>query len=86
MSGKGCCGEDARRTVALDPARHEVGLLDRIDLDSPDGRRLDLMFVCAHPAIDPAARTPLMLNTLPRCTAELTTPTVTATRPPRSHR
>jgi predicted RNA polymerase sigma factor len=29
----------------------------------PD-RRLELMFVCAHPAIDPAARTPLMLQTV----------------------
>ncbi|WP_208322268.1 DUF6596 domain-containing protein [Mumia sp. ZJ430] len=29
----------------------------------PDGR-LALMFVCAHPAIDPAVRTPLMLQTV----------------------
>lgn len=29
----------------------------------PD-RRLELLFVCAHPAIDPAARTPLMLQTV----------------------
>ncbi|WP_181706000.1 RNA polymerase sigma factor [Chthonobacter rhizosphaerae] len=27
-------------------------------------RRLGLLFVCAHPAIDPAARTPLMLQTV----------------------
>ncbi|NBN64810.1 RNA polymerase subunit sigma-70 [Microvirga tunisiensis] len=27
-------------------------------------RRLELMFVCAHPAIDPAARAPLMLQTV----------------------
>lgn len=31
--------------------------------DIPD-RRLALMFVCAHPAIDPPARTPLMLQSL----------------------
>jgi predicted RNA polymerase sigma factor len=31
--------------------------------DFPD-ERLKLMFVCAHPAIDPAARTPLMLQTV----------------------
>jgi len=29
----------------------------------PD-RRLELLFACAHPAIDPAARTPLMLQTV----------------------
>jgi RNA polymerase sigma-70 factor (ECF subfamily) len=33
------------------------------DTEGPD-RRLELMFVCAHPAIDPAARTPLMLQTV----------------------
>jgi RNA polymerase sigma-70 factor, ECF subfamily len=27
-------------------------------------KRLELLFVCAHPAIDPAARTPLMLQTV----------------------
>jgi RNA polymerase sigma factor (sigma-70 family) len=31
--------------------------------DFPD-ERLKLLFVCAHPAIDPAARTPLMLQTV----------------------
>ncbi len=31
--------------------------------DFPD-ERLKLLFVCAHPAIDPAARTPLMLQTI----------------------
>ncbi len=31
--------------------------------DFPD-ERLKLMFICAHPAIDPAARTPLMLQTV----------------------
>ncbi|GAB3795750.1 hypothetical protein GCM10028798_04900 [Humibacter antri] len=37
------------------------------DIPEPDeipDRRLALLFVCAHPAIDPAARTPLMLQTV----------------------
>ena len=33
-------------------------------------RRLELMFVCGHPAIDAAARTPLMLQTVLGLTAE----------------
>ncbi len=75
-------GAPARRTVALDPALHDPGLLDRIDPDALEDRRLELMFVCAHPAIDPATRTPLMLNTLLGCTAEqigraFTVPTAT---------
>ena len=37
--------------------------------DAPD-RRLDLMFACAHPDIDPAARTPLMLQTVLGLSAE----------------
>ncbi len=40
----------------LDPAA--------IDLDAIPDKRLELLFVCAHPAIDPAARTPLMLQTV----------------------
>lgn len=63
-------GAPARRTVAFDPRRHDPGLLDRIDPEALEDRRLELMFVCAHPAIDPATRTPLMLNTLLGCTAE----------------
>ncbi|WP_067859095.1 RNA polymerase sigma factor [Nocardia shimofusensis] len=63
-------GAPARRTVTLDPQRHDPGLLDRIDPDALEDRRLELMFVCAHPAIDPMTRTPLMLNTLLGCTAE----------------
>lgn len=33
-------------------------------LESLPDERLKLLFVCAHPAIDPAARTPLMLQTV----------------------
>lgn len=38
--------------------------LDEIDPDAVPDRRLELLFVCAHPAIDPAVRTPLMLQTV----------------------
>jgi RNA polymerase sigma-70 factor (ECF subfamily) len=41
---------------AADSARDERDML-------PD-KRLELLFVCAHPAIEPAARTPLMLQTV----------------------
>jgi len=62
-------GAAARRTsVSIDEGRHAVA---DIDLEAwndrhhriPD-RRLELLFVCAHPAIDPAIRTPLMLQTV----------------------
>lgn len=49
--------ERATPTVALmleENAQHEAA-------DIPD-ERLKLLFICAHPAIDPAARTPLMLQ------------------------
>lgn len=36
--------------------------LDQIDPDAVPDRRLELLLVCAHPAIDAAARTPLMLQ------------------------
>ncbi|QPH55006.1 RNA polymerase sigma factor [Pontivivens ytuae] len=36
---------------------------EEVEGDLPD-RRLDLLFVCAHPAIDPGVRTPLMLQTV----------------------
>lgn len=38
--------------------------VDDIDPDAIPDRRLALLFVCAHPAIDPAVRTPLMLQTV----------------------
>ncbi len=41
--------------------------------DFPD-ERLKLLFVCAHPAIDPAARTPLMLQTVLGLEAERIAP------------
>jgi predicted RNA polymerase sigma factor len=37
---------------------------DEVAADAIPDRRLALLFVCAHPAIDPAIRTPLMLQTV----------------------
>ena len=44
--------------------------LDEVDVDAIPDRRLELMLVCAHPAIGHAVRTPLMLNTVLGFTAE----------------
>jgi len=41
-----------------------VGLDDTAEGDYFGDERLRLLFVCAHPAIDPAVRTPLMLQTV----------------------
>ncbi|GGL92342.1 DNA-directed RNA polymerase sigma-70 factor [Nakamurella endophytica] len=41
-----------------------VSPLDELDPDALPDRSLELLFVCAHPAIDPAVRTPLMLQTV----------------------
>lgn len=61
---------DIRRSVAhrlfdsFDDGAHSgaISMMDEIDPDAIPDRRLALLFVCAHPAIDPAARTPLMLQ------------------------
>jgi RNA polymerase sigma-70 factor (ECF subfamily) len=45
------------------PTRASVDPAD-VDLEAVPDKRLELLFVCAHPAIDPAARTPLMLQTV----------------------
>ncbi len=60
----------AQRAVPLDAARDTRAHIDEIDVDSIPDRRLELMLVCAHPAIDRAVRTPLMLNTVLGFTAE----------------
>lgn len=54
------------RTVPLDAAspRAAAALPDDIDPDRIPDRRLALLFVCAHPAIDAGIRTPLMLQTV----------------------
>jgi len=48
--------EDARGSAAA------LTIMEELDPDAIPDRRLALLFVCAHPAIDPAARTPLMLQ------------------------
>lgn len=42
----------------------DLAFLDDLDLEAIPDKRLELLFVCAHPAIDAAARTPLMLQTV----------------------
>jgi predicted RNA polymerase sigma factor len=54
----------AQRAVPLDAAQDALAHIDDVDVDSIPDRRLELMLVCAHPAIDRAVRTPLMLNTV----------------------
>ncbi len=51
-----------RDTAASELARHYDELADTSREFADE--RLKLMFVCAHPAIDPSARTPLMLQTV----------------------
>lgn len=63
---------DHRRSAAhrlsdpLDEAAHgdALSIMDELDPEAIPDRRLALLFVCAHPAIDPAVRTPLMLQTV----------------------
>lgn len=55
----------AHRTSTRLEERPETGADARVDEIDPDripDRRLALLFVCAHPAIDVAVRTPLMLQ------------------------
>lgn len=55
----------ARRTaVPLEGAAAVWSTIDDLDLESIPDKRLALMFVCAHPAIDAGIRTPLMLQTV----------------------
>ena len=60
----------ATRTTTLDPEADAPHHLDEVDPDAVPDRRLELMLVCAHPAIAPTDRTPLMLNTVLGFTAE----------------
>lgn len=59
-----------RTSVELEPDRHSPSLLDDVDPDALPDHRLALMAACAHPAIDPGVRTPLMLSAVLGCTAE----------------
>jgi RNA polymerase sigma-70 factor (ECF subfamily) len=52
-----------RKSVEFDEAA--AAAVPAVEADRPVGiedKRLELMFVCAHPAIDPTVRTPLMLQ------------------------
>ncbi|GAA1738453.1 RNA polymerase sigma factor [Isoptericola hypogeus] len=83
---------EARRTAPLVVERHAPVHLDDVDPDAVGDRRLELMLVCAHPAVAPAARTPLMLDAVLGFTAAqvagaFTVPTATmATRLVRAKR
>ncbi|MEU6020866.1 DUF6596 domain-containing protein [Micromonospora sp. NPDC047134] len=59
-----------RRNVPLDIERDAPVHLDDLDPEAIPDRRLELMLVCAHPAIGRAAHTPLMLNTVLGFTAD----------------
>ena len=59
-----------QRAVPLDAAPDTLAHIDDVDVDVIPDRRLELMLVCAHPAIDRAMHTPLMLNTVLGFTAE----------------
>jgi RNA polymerase sigma-70 factor (ECF subfamily) len=55
-----------RTASPLDDAEAVIGEtgIDGTNLDAIPDKRLELLFVCAHPAIDPGIRTPLMLQTV----------------------
>jgi predicted RNA polymerase sigma factor len=59
-----------QRAVPLDAGQDVLVHMDDVDVDAIPDRRLELMLVCAHPAIERAVRTPLMLNTVLGFTAE----------------
>jgi len=60
----------AQRAVPLEAGQDVLGHITDLDIDSIPDRRLELMLVCAHPAIERAVHTPLMLNTVLGFTAE----------------
>jgi predicted RNA polymerase sigma factor len=53
-----------RTSQPLDATTEPAAALDDIDAGAIPDRRLALLFVCAHPAIEPGIRTPLMLQTV----------------------
>lgn len=53
-----------RRNVPLDPERDAPAYLQETAVDTIPDRRLELMLLCAHPAIDSTMHTPLMLDTV----------------------
>ena len=54
----------ARTSVSLEPDDPRMAVLMSVDPERIPDKRLELLFVCAHPAIDRTIRTPLMLNTV----------------------
>ena len=54
----------AQRTSPLGDELAAVVHTDDLDVEAIPDRRLELMLVCAHPAIERAVHTPLMLNTV----------------------
>lgn len=61
-------GKTARHAKVRAAARETIGMLSEEmqagRIERYGDRRLGLMFACAHPAIDPALHTPLMLQTV----------------------
>ncbi len=59
-----------RRSLPGDAGPDPEAHVDDVDVEAIPDRRLELMLVCAHPAIERGVRTPLMLNTVLGFTAE----------------
>ena len=60
----------AQRSLPGDAGPGQAAYVDEVDVEAIPDRRLELMLVCAHPAIERGVRTPLMLNTVLGFTAE----------------
>ncbi|PXA69774.1 RNA polymerase sigma factor [Cryobacterium arcticum] len=60
---------DDLRTVPAGPRSAAADVLDALDENAIPEKRIELLCVCAHPAIDPGIRTPLMLQTVLGLTA-----------------
>jgi DNA-directed RNA polymerase specialized sigma24 family protein len=74
----------AVRTAAPLDDDSVAATLDDPDPDAIPDKRLELLFACAHPAIDPAVRTPLMLQVVLGFDADRIA-RVFAVQPPRWH-
>jgi RNA polymerase sigma-70 factor (ECF subfamily) len=61
-----------RRAVAERDERDVIAMFEDLaaDADGVKDRRLELLFVCAHPDIDPGVRTPLMMQVVLGLSAE----------------
>lgn len=53
-----------RTSTPLDADDRRLAVLTSVDVDAVPDKRLELLFACAHPAVDRSIRTPLMLNTV----------------------